>query len=315
MSKLINTEDIAHMLYKVVPLKVLAQLAKIQGKMACRFGRSGQAVHNNFKKHFSDTYSTSDINRMAREFFEWERVRSLMTSLSPGMSADKLSKLLTIEGEEYLDAALKRGKGAILLGSHLNSIIMFSAITMWRKRGYNIGVAFPDEGDAWGRTRLRTALEKFGRRRDTLSEAVGGFYCQFNIRPIVKRLQENQIVGQTGDGWHSANFIEAEFLGRKLPFTTASWSIAQISGAAIIPMFIPGNPSGDMRIVLEEPITFDGSTDKTADMKKMIIRYANRLEHHLLQAPQAWQHWLKPDTLDALVEWTQQDIERRYEME
>lgn len=315
MSKLVNTADLANMLYQVMPLKILMQLAKIQGRISYRSGHAGKAVHDNLKKYFGDAYSASDIENMSREFFEWERVRSLTTTLAPGMSADKLAKLLTIEGEEHLDAALKRGKGAILLGSHLNSIIMFTAITMWRKRGYNMSVAFPDEADPWERTRLRTALEKLGSHRDTLSEAVGGFYCQFNIRPIVKRLQQNQIVGQTGDGWHSANFVEAEFLGRKLPFTTASWSIAQVSGAAIIPMFIPGDPSGDMRIILEEPITFDGSTDKAADMKKMIIRYASRLEHHMSQAPQAWQHWLKPDTLDALVKWTQQDIQKRYEMD
>jgi KDO2-lipid IV(A) lauroyltransferase len=314
MSTLVNTEDLAHALYKVLPLRLLVQLAKLQGRLNHRSGHAGKAVHDNFKKYFGESHTASDIQRMSREFFEWERVRSLMASLAPAMSDKKLSQLLTIEGEEHLDAALKRGKGAILLGSHLNSIIMFSAITMWRKRGYDIGVAFPDEADAWGKTRLRPALEKIVGRRDTLSEAVGGFYCQFNIRPIVKRLQQNQIIGQNGDGWHSANFVEAEFLGRKLPFTTASWSIAQVSDAAIIPMFIPGDPSGNMRIVLDPPITFDDSTDKKADMKKMITQYASRLEHFVLQDIQAWQHWLKPDTLDALVEWTQQDIEKRYEM-
>ena len=157
-------------------------------------------------------------------------------------------------------------------------------------------------------------LEKFVGRRDTLKEAIGGFYCQFNVRPLVKRLKENQIIGQTGDGWHSANFVETEFLGRKLPFTTASWSIAQISGAAIVPMFIPGNPSGGMRIILEKPITFDNSVDKASDMKKMITKYAGMLERYVLEGIPAWQHWSKPQALDALVEWTQQDIEKRYEM-
>jgi KDO2-lipid IV(A) lauroyltransferase len=314
MSNLVNADDLANMLYKIMPLKALIQLAKIQGKISYRYGHAGKTVHNNLKKYFGDTHSASDIERMSREFFEWERVRSLMASLAPAMSADKLSNILTIEGEEHLDAALKRGKGAILLGSHLNSIVLFVAITMWRKRGYKMGVAFPDEEDAWGRTQLRTALEKLVGRRDTLSEAVGGFYCQFNIRPILKRLQENQVIGQTGDGWHSANFVETEFLGRKLPFTTASWSVAQVSGAAIIPIFITGNPSGGMRLILEEPITFDDSTDKQADMKKMITQFSSRLEHYLQGSVPAWQHWLTPNTLDALVEWTEQDIEKRYEM-
>ena len=315
MNKLLNAEDLTHVLYKLLPLKVLIGLAKIQGKIQYKSRPAGKHVHENFKKYFADKYTPGELEQMSRELFEWERVRSLITGLSPAMSVDKLSEILHIEGEEHLDAAIKRGKGAILLGSHLNSIIMFAAMTLWRKRGYDMSVAFPSENDAWGRTKLRKLLEKIGKPRDTLSEAVGGFYCQFNIRPIVKRLKENQIVGQTGDGWHSANFVEAEFLGRKLPFTTASWSIAQVSGAAILPLFITGDPSGNMRIIIEAPVTFDDSVDKKADMEKMVRHYAGRLEHHMLQAPQAWQHWLKPDTLDALVEWTQRDIAKRYEMD
>lgn len=314
MTKLVNAEDIANILYKIAPLGALTQLARLQGKSKFHSGHAGSVVRNNFRKYLGDQYSDSDIETMTREFFEWERVRSMKACLAPGMNVGELTNLLTIEGEEHLKTALDRGKGAILLGSHLNSITMFTAITLWRKQGYDIGVAFPDEADAWQRTKLRMLMEKIGGHRDILPEAVGGFYCQFNIRPIVKRLRENQIIGQTGDGWHSANFVEAEFLGRKLPFTTGSWSTAQLSDAAVIPLFIPGDPSGNMRVVLEEPITFEDSGDKNAEIKKAIEHYASRLEHYVLESPQAWQHWLKPDTLDALVDWTRQGIEKRYEM-
>ena len=47
MSKLVNAEDLANMLYKVVPLGALTQLAKLQGKTNFRSGHAGSVVRDN----------------------------------------------------------------------------------------------------------------------------------------------------------------------------------------------------------------------------------------------------------------------------
>ena len=39
------------------------------------------------------------------------------------------------------------------------------------------------------------------------------------------------------------------------------------------------------------------------------------LENYLLQGPPGWMHWLRADALNALVEWTQQELEKRYEFD
>ena len=49
MSKLINTEDLAHILYKVMPLKALTQLAKTQGKLVYRRGHTGKVCWRSSK--------------------------------------------------------------------------------------------------------------------------------------------------------------------------------------------------------------------------------------------------------------------------
>jgi hypothetical protein len=35
----------------------------------------------------------------------------------------------------------------------------------------------------------------------------------------------------------------------------------------------------------------------------------------MLEAEQAWMHWIKPDALDAMVEWTRRNLDNRYRIE
>ncbi len=309
---IVNAADAAHILYRLMPLEWLYSLARLQGRLRYRRARVGRVVLDNLANVFGDDLSRQEIDRMGRQFFEYERIRSLLINLVPHMRDDVLEGLFPVEGEAYLDEALARGKGAILLGSHLNSVIMFVALTMWRRRGYAVRVALPEPGDPWAPTLVGRALGTLGGRRETVLEGIGGFYSQFNIRPIVRCLRKNQLIGQTGDGWHSARFVEVEFLGRRLPFTTGFWSIAQMTGAAVIPMFVTGAPPHDTRIILEKPITFQPGAGATAQIDEAIAAYAKRLEHHLLACVPVWQHWLTPQVLDTLTSWPERMLAERY---
>ncbi len=310
--RIVNAADVAGLLYRVIPLNWLCALAKLQGRLRYRRDHAGRVVYENLVGVFGETISTEDIDLMSRQFFECERIRSLLCCLMPHMSDDALEALFPVVGEEHLGEALSRGKGAILLGSHLNSMIMLVAINLWRRRGYDIHVALPEPDDPWERTLVGRLLEKFGGRRETVLEGIGGFYCQFNIRPIVERLRKNQVICQTGDGWHASRFVEVDFLGRKLPFATGLWSTAQLTGAAVIPMFVPGAPPDGVRVLLDKPITFEKGANGEADLHRAIATYAKRLETHLLECIPVWKYWLTPQALDTWAAWPQRTLRERY---
>ena len=289
-------------------------MARLNGRMQASL-RPGarETVRENLARAFGDVRSGSEISRMSREFFEFERVRALLLTLTPRMSPERLEAMFPFDGLPNLDRALEAGRGVMLLGSHLNSVAMFIAIMMLRLRGYEIGVALPEPGDAWGRTRLRRWLDQRGLGRGTVGEGIGGFYCRFNIRPIVRRLSHNEIVGQTGDGRHSAKFVWVDFLGRKLPFTTGSASIAQLTGASVVPMFQVGAPPDGMRFVIEEPFVVEKGSP--ADLEAKVAAYASRLEHHLRDNIPCWQHWEIPHTLEALAELPKRSLSERIELD
>lgn len=307
----VSAGDIAYLLYPIVPFRWLVALGRLHGRMQATLNWNRRSiVHDNLRRAFGDERGPSDIRRMTREFFEFERIRALLITLAPRMSLERMRRAFPLEGLEHLDRALEQRRGVILLGSHINSVAMFLAVIMLRRLGYPVGVALPEQGDAWGRTRLRQALDRLGEGRETVGEAIGGFYCQFNIRPIVRRLACNEIVAQTGDGWHSAKFVEVEFLGRKLPFTTGSASIAQLTGAIIVPIFPVGRPADGMRFVLEEGFSI-GKQDPV-DLEQKVAGYVRSLECHLRENIPCWQHWLVPATLDSMADWTRRSLNERY---
>lgn len=311
MTKLIHSADVGFLLYSVMPLDRIWPLARLHGRLTYGLDRRQRStVRRNLADAFSSTKMPDELDSLTRRFFEYKRIRGVLLAVAPQLESEEMARLLHIEGLEHLDAALQRNRGVILLGSHLNSLVMFNAIVMLRARGYEIGVALPEPGDPWASSVLRRFLNRrLGTR--TMFELTGAFHAQFNIRPIVRRLADNLIVAQTGDGLHSARFVEVEFLGRQIPFPTGMASIAQLTGAAVVPIFQVGAPPDRLRVVLEEPRTIARGDGALSDA---VSTYAKRLEHHLVENIACWEHWLIEDTLETMSTWPRRPLKERYKV-
>jgi KDO2-lipid IV(A) lauroyltransferase len=311
--RLVVPADVAYLAAPFLPMSWMYAVARAQGRLQHLLRRrERETLRANFSRYFGHGRSPAEIDRMARRFFEYEQVRRVQLAVAPRLSLAQLSGMFPLEGLEHLDQAVARKKGAFLLGCHLNSISMFITIMMLRDRGYDIQVAMPQPDDPWVSSRLRRAFDRLSGGR-SLAERLGAFYCQFNIRPIVRRLALNVIVSQTGDGWHSARFVRVPFLGRELPFTTGVMSVAQMTGAMVVPMFEVGAPPR-MRFVAEEPFLVDKGPDAEAAVRKAVAAYVKRLEHHLLQNIECWQHWRVENTLETMAGWPERPLDQRYHM-
>lgn len=314
MTRLVDSSDAGYLLYSVLPLDCIYALSRLHGRLTYLAGRrQRRIVRHNLVDVLGPTRGAAEADVLTRRFFEYRRLRGLLLAMAPRLTSRELSELLPVEGIEHLDAALAEGRGAILLGSHLNSLCMFDAIVLLRERGYDIGVALPEERDPWAPSRLRKLADRLTGAK-TLYELTGAFYAQFNIRPIVRRLARNGIVAQTGDGLHSARFIEVDFLGKKVPFPTGMAAVAQVTRAPVVPMFQVGAPPDHLRVVLEEPWSVERGNDGAEALAAAVARFASRLEHHLLQNLACWEHWLIENTLGTMASWPKRPLEERYKV-
>jgi lauroyl/myristoyl acyltransferase len=314
LSKVVGSEDAAYLLYSFIPLNWLLALARLHGRLAHLVRRRERlAVSQNLAGVFGDGKRQREIDSLTRRFFEQRAIRGLLLAIAPRLTVAEMAKLFPVEGVEHLDSALEQKRGVILLGSHLNSLVMFNAIIMLRERGYDIRVALPEAEDPWAPSALGKILARLFRTRP-MKELTGAFYAQFNIRPIVRSLADNVIVAQTGDGLHSARFVEADFLGRGVPFPTGMMSVAQATGAVVVPMFQVGAPPDELRIVIEEPLTVERDAESDRSLRNAVAVFAKRLEHHLLASIPSWEHWLIDDTLATMASWPQKPLRERYKV-
>lgn len=314
MTKVVDPSDAGYLLYSVLPLSRIFELSRLHGRLTYAVARRQRSiVRRNLADALAGASSEGELELLTRRFFEYKRIRGMMQAVAPRLTSAEMARLFPVEGLEHLDRALEQGRGAVLLGSHLNSVCMFNAIPMLRQQGYPIGVALPEERDPWAPSLLRKALMRLTGTKP-LRELIGGFYAQFNIRPIVRHLAANGIVAQTGDGLHSARFVEVDFLGRRIPFPTGMAGVAQLTGAPIVPVFQVGAPPETLRVVIEEPWTVERGDDPETSLTEAVAAFARRLEHHLLDNLACWEHWSIEDTLSTMALWREKPLTERYKV-
>ncbi len=304
---LITLSDLTYVSYPFVPLRWLCAFARLHGTVQYLTNKRAAAVVRNNLASANERLSGGELQAMTRRFFEYSSLRNLLFMLSPKLTDDKMLQIFTVDGLDRLDRAIAAGKGVILLASHLNSLSVFMLVIMLRRRGYDIRVAFIVEQDNWSSSRFRSLLNRMTRDR-TYFEHMGAFFCQLNIRPMVRALSQGAVVVQTGDGWHSAGFVEVDFLNRRLPFTTGMLRVAQETGATVVPIFTEGAPPDRLRFKIEEPF----SVPKSEPVDASVTAFAKRLEHYLIQNLECWEHWRVPDALQTLASVPKQTLENRY---
>lgn len=312
MTKLVRSADVAFLLYSVIPLEWIWALARLHGRLTYLLDRRRRPiVKANLQDAVGSATSPAEIDTLTRRFFEYQRLRSVLLAVAPRLDSEESARLLRIEGLDHLDAALERERGVVLLGSHLNSLVMFNAIVMLRARGYDVVVALPEPGDPWAPSTLGRMLN---RRLGTkpMFDLTGAFHAQFNIRPIVRQLASNAIIVQPGDGLHSVRFVDVDFLGRQVSFPTGMAGVAQLTGAVIVPAFQVGAPPDRLRLVLEEPQTVERGENAEQALRDAVADYAKRLEHHVLENPACWEHWTIENTLETMSGWSQRSLKERY---
>lgn len=304
---LVTIADVANLLYPVLPNAAMFAFARANGRLRARLNSEQfECIAHNLATVPGVT--EAQARRLALQSFMEREIRSLLLVLSPQLDVESMKRLCLLEGLEHLDGAIAKRKGAILLLSHLHSLGAFLGVALLRRMGYDVQVALPSMEDPWSASRLRQLYQRVAGPKPSVPEMIGGFYCQFNVRPIVQRLRQNVIVAQTGDGWHSAAFVDCEFFGRTLPFTTGVTSVAKTSGAPIVPLFVTG-AAPRLVFQIEEPYSI---APDAPDVVAPVRHYISRLEHHVRNNLHAWEHWMVPNTFEAMAAHRDKTLREKY---
>ena len=190
---------------------------------------------------------------------------------------ERLAPLLEIEGLEHLQAALKQGKGALLLGAHFTSLEISGRLLSLRQPCYAM----------------------YRRHNNPLLEAVikhsresflDGLVERRDMRRMIRLLREGKVVWYAPDqDFGSRGSIFAPFFGIQTASLVMTSKLARVSGAPVLPFFSQHTDDNrGYRLIIRPPLEDFPSGDDVADA----TRINAIIEEQVRKAPEQylWVH-------------------------
>lgn len=231
-----------------------------------------RAALDNYAAALGRERSDPVVARVARRAFQnYGRMLGdfvLMGSFTP----EQLLRQVTVEGRDSLDAALDRGRGAIMAVPHMGSWDMAGSYAA--ALGYSVyAVAerFPGSlNDAVVETR-----QSFGLNVIPLGRSA--------VRAITEALQKNGIVALLCD-LEQGPGVDVRFFGRRAAVPGGPAAIAIKTGAALMPSYVYGVAPSRYHIHLDPTLSWPVAETKESLMQKVVARFEDFIKEH----PDQW---------------------------
>ncbi len=238
----------------------------------------------NLRLALKEKYSRAERRAIAnRMFLNFGRSLAEFVTLS---SWGRRRILQAVDGRKYLRLirqGRQKGRGVIITTGHIGNWELFAAYT---------AAHFPLSVIA-----RRLYFEPFDRavvrRRKKLGTDV--IYQQDGVRPIIRALRNNQVIGFLVDQdikGVASDFVD--FFGKKASTPNAHAALALTTGALMYAAAMIRKP--DMRrfeILIEGPVEIERTGDKTADRIALVKKWSGIFQQFVGQYPDQWA-WFHP---------------------
>lgn len=238
----------------LLPYSWLMSMGKWLGRaLRVLLGSFNRTARRNLELCLADL-TPSERQWLIGRHFESLGMAIFETALSWWASNARILKISHIEGREHLEAALARGKGALLLSAHFTTLEIGARILA---ANVPLNIMYrPTKNEllAFFLARNRGRLTKRAIRRD-------------DIRTLVTALRGNDVVWYAPDQSYRKKGAEmVRLFGIPAATNTATSRLAQMTGAAVLPYFVerlPGNRG--YRAVIHPPLENFPSESPVAD--------------------------------------------------
>jgi Kdo2-lipid IVA lauroyltransferase/acyltransferase len=259
----------------LLPFSWQLRLGKRCGALAGRLMRGRRDIARRNIEICLPELTPSDREALLDRHFEALGASIAETAMGWFGSVQRIERLVRVEGEEHLKAALDKGNGVILFTGHLTSLELPPAV-LGSMYPHFCGMFKPQRNPAMNRLMNR------GRLRN-----VKELFAKDNVRGMLKSLKKNAVVWYASDqsyGHKGSALIP--FFNEPAMTNTAIWRIAKSSGAAVLPYFYRRLPDDSGYIVdIGPPLDEFPSDDPAHD----VARLTRLLEDYIRLCPE--QYW------------------------
>ena len=235
---------------------------------------------NNLHLALGREKSNEEIQRICRESFKNIGKDMMEMSRFLDYMGDSIKALVKIEGKEYLDETLKRGKGVIALSAHLGNFPLMC--TRLVDEGYPLAIVV--------RESKNPKIVKFmTSMRDSIGmESIPAKPSMTCVSRCLKTLKGNRILFAQIDLHARESEVWVDFFGYLVPTFKGPVVLSLRTGAPIVPMFIVRNSDNTHRIIIHPPFELEVTGDMEKDTTTNIAKLTKIIETTIRQYPEQW---------------------------
>lgn len=271
-----------YLLARLLPIRICHFIGKVVVLIVYAFSRKD-------RKGLASNLSLA-LNRSENDPFIRKTVRRIFLNygrymadffLIPQLPPHKVKKFFSaIKGEDVLQKALAKGRGAILLLAHLGNWEIGG--NMLRAMNYPLGVVA---------MKHNTTATNILVNRLRCDKGIKIFHVDgslFSSIGILHHLRRNGIVAISGDKDFFYNGRPVTFFGKRVNFPLGPVVMAMNSGADLIPAFVLKQTDDKYVGVLEEAIPLDLEGDRYEVIDSNLAKTARLFETYIRAYPDQW---------------------------
>jgi KDO2-lipid IV(A) lauroyltransferase len=191
-----------------------------------------------------------------------------------------------IEGREYIDQALSRGKGAIIVSAHIGNWELGGVALA--SMGYPIfAIALPHKNKRVDNF-FNQQREKRGLRVIPLGNAA---------HRCLENLKNNKILGILGDRVFASHGIILNFFGKPTLIPKGPTTFSLTCDSPLIAGFILREKDNSFKFIFHKPIEYQPCGNKNEDLKNITKNYLDIIEDYIRKYPEQWfmfrEFWIK----------------------
>jgi KDO2-lipid IV(A) lauroyltransferase len=259
-----------------LPYNISSGVGAFFGKILFIFdGKHRKIAYENLKPSFPDK-SDPELAEIIKKLYD-NMGRGFTEFLYlPKLPLEKLKRLVKVEGEEHLKAALQKGKGVIVIVSHFGNWELMGA--RYTEYGSSTVIAFPQSNSLTDKviTKYRTNT---GMRIIFTGNAV---------KEIFRALRSNGMVGFLADQDAHGEGVFIDFFGRPASTNRGPAVMALRTKAAIITSFIVREKDNTFTLHIEPEIPLVDTGNFEADVRKNTENWSAVLERYVRSYPEQW---------------------------
>ena len=260
----------------LLPSKLVSFLCDFAGTIFSYVYRSGYHAVQTEIKSLIKGKTKKEYRRIAIASF-----KLMMRNEEERLFFDKRERIMSIvefQGLENLDAALRRGKGAILVLWHFGNYLL--VIPALGYRGYPV-FQISEKGSSKGGVERSGVIQRllFNTRRK-ISDKMPAVILDNVGKEIYNVLHENKVLLCAVDGRLGSNMKSYNFQGREMLLSNGIFRIAIATGALLLPLYIIRKDGDKHKLIIGEPIKFSSPVEGVERSLYVFKDYFLAYPHH-----------------------------------